>query len=495
MAREREFTFSDEKWDKMEQKLDEFHARKRYNRLLWATVLPLLGLLGALGFVIGQLRETQHSLLELKQEVQLSRSSQMGNVATVDSLHTGRLIQKDTVYQHIVVKRYDTIFQTVVQRTLSEAELKPKEEDKVFQTSKIESAVVSGAIPSSQKALPVPHVSSNDKKPSLDSANGQVQMPPLSISSDKERVPFTHTPVAPTKVDTSLHKITANEPLTNETLPKNTDSLSLRRSSFGKGVLSDSISDKTDSLSRSAVAMTHSADSNRVTLPVKEAETIPPLSNMEEKKAETTTETAPKPIIKPLKWGRLETGLSMGVASMAHRNVSMQKGFSSGIKLHWLLGERFKIIGETQFLSLNYSLDSLTRYFDVPTVNPPTLNDVLTGLETDQKFGQVALGVQYDVMRRRLRPFVGLSLVGEWALDGKYAFLFTNSLTNKNTVVLARRHRSDFNNLYTRMNVGLSYPMSKHWQLQIEGSMDAPFERDMSSRPIGQFKGSVLYRF
>ena len=123
MAEERDFPFSDEKWDKMEQKLEDFTAQKRYYRLLWAMALPFVGLLGLLFFVVGQLQDTKRTLLDLKQEVQQLQTEKTDTSIGKNTFQKGSVIEKDTVYQHIIIKRYDTIFQTVVQRSLSEAQL------------------------------------------------------------------------------------------------------------------------------------------------------------------------------------------------------------------------------------------------------------------------------------------------------------------------------------------------------------------------------------
>ena len=101
----------------------------------------------------------------------------------------------------------------------------------------------------------------------------------------------------------------------------------------------------------------------------------------------------------------------------------------------------------------------------------------------------------YDLTRSRLRPYGGVSAVGELELEEKYEFRFTNTLTNTTITVPNKRLKNDFNLLYARLNIGFSYPFLKKLKLQVEGSYDVPIDDKTLFDALWQVKGAVLYRF
>ena len=120
----KDFPFSDAKWQKMAQNFDAFQAKRR-KRLLWAWLaLPLLGLFVLLGWGSWSLYKSQSDIYNLTQEVKMLRQEKLA-VSTDPSVNAAKstlssVIKSDTVYHHVVVKRYDTIFQTVVRREVSD---------------------------------------------------------------------------------------------------------------------------------------------------------------------------------------------------------------------------------------------------------------------------------------------------------------------------------------------------------------------------------------
>ena len=483
MAEERDFPFSEDKWDKMERKLDDFHAQKRYERLVWASALSFVGLLGVLLFVVSQLRDTKSTLSDLTQKVQKLHDAQPP--VFTDSVRKDTPIQRDTVYHHVIVRRYDTIFQTVVQRGLSETGFKNMDIDKAITHSKTHASVIDLPLSSSEKTdLGIQNSNNNDKttKPVNDSPSNEIVNinPEVGKQPTDKQAPKSEIGILKLKIDTlSADK----QALKSEIgIPKSeSDTLSADKPA-PKSEISIPKSE-IDTLSADKPAPKSEID-------IPKPEIVPPGSIVEEKASNQR-----KPILKPLNLNGYEIGLSSGSAFIGDKDIKHQMGYSVGLRGGVGLGQRFKVVGEAQFIGSHYKLNNFSTRKDIPTVNPPTVNDELSSIQVQQSGGRVFLGVQYDVTRSRLRPYVGVGAVGAFDIEEKYRFKFINRLTNEGTVMAAKNRSQDFDDVYWRVSAGVSYPIFKKLKVQLEGSFDAPFDHKRYNKPLLQLKGAVLYRF
>lgn len=456
MAEERDFPFSEDKWDKMERKLDDFHDRKRYERLAWASALSFAGLLGVLIFVASQLQDTKSNLANLTQAIQQSPIAKQPFL--LDSIQKGSVIKRDTVYHHIIVKRYDTIFQTVVQRPLSQVDVnrpKDKNNDSILnEKGSIEANITI------KKPQIVTSIQNGNQV--TDSSNAYTHTGRLIDSSNQKPI-------------VQLQDTSQNEPLLAERGFNNSNTTPIN-----KILAKDNTQMRIEKISE--VEKNEKMDSVAIG--------VPPLSIGEEKAANQR-----KPILKPLNLNGYEIGLSSGSAFIGDKDIQQQMGYSAGFRGSVGLGQRFKVVGEAQLVGSHYKLKDFSSRSDIPTVNPPTANDDLSSIQVRQSSGRVFLGVQYDMTRSRLRPFVGVGAVGAIGIEEKYRFKFINRLTNEGTVMSAQNRSKDFDEVYWRVSAGLSYPILKKLKVQMEGSFDAPFNHKHDYQPLLQLRGAVLYRF
>jgi hypothetical protein len=496
MAEERDFPYSDEKWDKMEKQIDNFKAQKRQIRFMWALSLPFLGLLGLLFFMTKQLNQTQSSLHDLMQEVQLLRSEKP--IEPTPSVQTSR---NDTVYHHIIVKRYDTVFQTVVQRTLSERSTNSnnvetiilnnkKAEHETFVQKPTTLLVQPKSITSSIKVEDKTQnkiVFGENKVPIFEKTTKNQLFVPLDISikdTAKVIVPIGLKDNNIEKQDTALtiSPLDAHSVITTE-----------------RGNISEKESIKT---SISIVPQGNISEKwdTTLTAPSLDAHSIvtrgrDSISNKKIEEATDKTAEMHKPILKPIKLSGYEIGLSSGVAFIGNNDILRQMGYTLGARGTIGLGQRLKIVGDAQYLALSYDLDKLTGQHDIPTVSPPTPDDELKEIKVEQPTLHFALGLQYDLTRSRLRPFVGVGAVGELKLEESFNFQFKNRLTKEDIFVRTRRDENAFNMPYLRFNTGVAYPIFKKLKVHLEGNYDIPFETKKAFKPLWQVKGVVLYRF
>jgi hypothetical protein len=449
MAEERDFPYSDEKWDKMEKQIDNFKAEKRQRRLLWTLALPFLGLLGLLLFMAGQLNETQRTLQDLTKEIQHLRSEKPLLLSNLDSFQRKTILKSDTVYHHIIVRRYDTIFQAVVQRTLSEV-------------------------------LP------NKDNFKLNSPNNSVL--------GKEKVDIKTPTQTLTTVSIQPNSIIENKEIQgnkqNDIILLGNKETIIKKADTSQTALPLSILGK-DSIKLPPVITSKENISEKIDTTI----AAPPLSISTEKTQKTTEKRKWLPILKPIKLSGYEIGFLGGTAFIGNDDVVRQTGYVMGARGTIGLGERFKIVGDAQYLALSYDVDKLTRQHDIPTINPPTINDELKEIKIEKSAFHFGLGLQYDLTRSRLRPFVGVGAIGELKLEEIFDFQFKNKLTKEDISVRTKRHEDDFNLPYLRLNAGFAYPVFNKLNVQLEGSYDVPFDNKRAVQPLWQVKGAVFYRF
>lgn len=442
----KDFTFTEEKWDKMERNLEAFQAKRRWQRLaLWLS-LPLLALVGLLAWGSWALFQTQKSLHDLTEEVQILRQEKNAfnippsvSEPNLASETPKTVIKSDTVYHHVVVKRYDTIFQTVVQRDIRGISLKEenflKLKNDYAETIFRNKVVAENRLKSSENdSIKTNYEIKSDKITTT---------PPLSISTNQEK------------------KIAEKTEISQEKTVENTNTpLSILTNSEKK------IAEKTEISQEKTTEMPIEAQKNKRL-----------------------------PIIKPLKIGGYEVGLSSGIAFVGGRNILHQEGGTMGIKGGILLNKRLKIVGELQRLGLNYEVSNFNNSLDIPVISPPTTNDVLKRVYTEQSYMQYSVGLQYTLMQKKLQPYIGLSFLGRSKMKEKFDYQFRNTITGEDSFIKTMRGKPNFEGIFLRPQMGVEYPIFRKFRVQLEGSSDINFGKTRQFKPIFQLKGAILYRF
>jgi hypothetical protein len=448
-----DFNFTEQKWGKMEKHLDAFHAEKGRKRLLTWLLLPLLALVGLLTWGGWLLHDAQKHISELTQEVHhLSIEKQISVPPSVISL------KSDTVYHHIVVRRYDTIFQTVVQNVVgkfisrSDVSLAGNKFSDYNENEKIEGK-------KSEKPAAKSDSASTPHFPSLQDLE--------SVSSKQKD--STKTVIVEISKQENLKKtdsLTTNPPL---------DAVSFITT--GR----DSIKDKNDEKVVSDAKKAYKTEEK-------------PLENKENVEKSLEKEKR-KPLIKPINIEGYELGFIGGLASQYRPNIVQQSGFSVGARGGVYIGNRLKIVGETQYLFLSYEADKITPDLDIKLITPPTLNDTFQSVKVKQPYWQYALGVQYLLSESRLKPYIGINVLGQSKLKEQFEYEYLNAPTNTPVFVQTVRKEKLFQVPFIRFQVGASYPLFSKINAQIEGSYDVKLDNATQFKPLWQVKTGLLYRF
>ena len=485
-----DFPFSDDKWDKMKNHLNTHIEAKRRRRLgAWLSI-PLLALLGSLGFMGWSLHNSQQDIRSLTAEIKTLHLEKEASVSP--SVST---VKSDTVYHHVVVRRYDTIFQTVVRRDFSDgttikSDVSPSKTKIIGENKVPKKTTTITDVPKNSSSQMPNSVSKNEM------GKGNEGLKTDFTQKEEEKKVLGTTPASN---DTIL---SANKKRLTETV--NNDAISqkspLNNTSENKNANDSS---KTTITQSDSLQINTNTPINKETTDSK-FEVQDPLSKKEEKAEKGSEIDEPvlekqvkkrPPIIKLIKMGGYEVGVSGGIAAIDGKDILHQNGFSTGIRGGILLGNHFKIVGEAQFLTLNYEVNKLTGERDIPVINPPTANDVFHEVRVEQLYWQYALGLQYVFGNKRLKPYIGTSLVGQSKMEEKFEYQFQNRVTREDVFVRTKRHDDSFQLPIMRLNVGAEYPIWRKIQAQIEGSYDVKVNNIPQFKPLWQLKAAVLYRF
>jgi hypothetical protein len=503
----KDFRFTEAKWGKMEGKIVAFEAEQRLRRLLMWLCVPLLALIGFSVWEGRALHTAQNDLVRLTEEVKTLRTeNRVGGPPSVfspnlTSQNSQTVVKNDTIYRHVVVKRYDTIFQTVVQRVLSD--VTPSKQEVLFSIKQSNTGTV---------------VSGNDAKSPeiIENTLKKVENTAVSTTAlaEKENTILKNNNAKPTE-----HTATETTAIVEKenTIAKNNDAKPTEKAATETPIIAEkdkTVSENNDIKPIETAVLT---EKTGIKPPPKAIETDSPQTtdplSIKPEKQPTTVVAATKtllgklvekvgkqeekllPIIKPLKNIGFEIGVSGGLAMIDGRNIVRQDGFTAGARVGILLGKRWKIVGETQFLDLNYDVDKISSNQDIPTVAPPTPNDVFNIVRLEQPYIHYSVGLQYVLLQKTLKPYLGLSLLGQSKLEEKFVHHFKNQVTREDVFVKTQRRNHRFEAPFLRLQMGAEYPIFKKLKGQLEGSYDVQLNHVPQFEPTYQLKGGVLYRF
>lgn len=425
----KDFPFTEAKWQKMEGRLDSYLSERRHKRRWVLILLPLLALVGLVGKGGWVLHEAQRNIQDLTAEVKALRLEKQTlnfdpSVSKTNAAPKS-ITKTDTMYRRIVVKRYDTVFQTIVVRR----ELKPE--------STINDKAKGGENVSALPTLV--------KNTSVNSINNDSKTTRNALLTEKDNI---KEGLKPTSADLAQ--------INNE---KKSD-----------------VAAKVDSLS---IKKENPIETAETTLKIKD--------DLEKKKV--------LPIIKPIRSPKYEIGVSSGLVVLDGQNVLQQKAYSVGGRGGILLNKHLKIVAEAQYLTLNYEIDKISESNDVPTISSPAKNYVLKQVSVEQPYWHYALGLEYALGNKRLKPFVGLSVFGQTKLEEKFEYQFESLRKRSDVFIYKDRNEDAFITPFLRLRTGAEYPIYRKIKAQAESSYDIKVRDAPQFQKLWQLKGAVLYRF
>ncbi|MBL7818905.1 MAG: hypothetical protein JNL70_28150 [Saprospiraceae bacterium] len=475
---EKDFLFTEGDWQTMERQIDVAQAARRRRWLWLGASLLLLPLFGLLGWNSWALYKAQSTIDGLAQEVKTLRQEKETTVTTpsVFKPNEGQqtTTKSDTVYHHIIVKRYDTIFQTVVRRDLSDAAPSVRQDVSTsFQKGKTETTVSQTVTENSVK--PKTTVSKQPKQ------EEKVLEKP-AVSTEKTDIIAKNEEAKPIDKPISIEKETLKDSEKNAVTQPVAD--------YNKAILENK---KDTTIAKQPLRDTFGIFSQKK-IETQKAPKSPQLTEKTLEKPAENEKTRRLPIIKPIKIAGYDIGVSSGLAIIDGQDILRQDGFSIGGRGSILLGERWKVLGEVEYVALSYEVSKITG-LDIPTIAPPTANDELKEVRVEQPYWHYSLGLQYALTKTRLKPYIGVSALGQSKLEEKFEYQFENKLTKEDVFVKTMRNDNSFQMPFLRLQAGAEYPIFGKIKAQVETSYDVNIGNVQQFKPLWQVKGAVLYRF
>jgi Outer membrane protein beta-barrel domain len=461
---EEDFQFTEHKWGKMEKHLDGYLATRRRGYFWWLLSIPFLGLFWLLN-------SAQKDIQNLTSEIRSLKEAKVA-IAPPSSLSS---IKNDTIYKHIVIKRYDTIYQTVVRReVLNSNDVAYRIEKPILKNNTIDNTKADVII------TPKSNKSEGNK---LDTANATIEAQNIAHSNLNSQPSNPSTPLS----------ILGKKQLFDTTISKK-DSVKdfEKRADITEKTNTDSLkNEKTQTDSSKNIVVTATLEDNK-----QDTVSQSKIVEKEDKKGVNISKKL-LPILKPMRLSAYEVGATSGWATIGGDNISNQGGYSLGVKAGVGLGNHFKIVGETQYIGLGFETNRLNDRLNIPPINPPTTNDVFRNVRVEQPYIHYSLGLHYAFSIKRFKPYVGVSALGQSKLEEKFNYRFINNLTREDITIKTSRHDGAFQMSYLRTHLGVSYPILEKWSAQLEGTYDFKINDNKSKQDnsILQLKGGILYRF
>ncbi len=459
-----DFNFTEQKWGKMEKHMDSFQTEQWRKRLVAWLLLPLLTLMGVLTWGGWLLHDAHRHISDLTKEVHNLRVEKQVSVPpSVFSLKND--MKNDTVYHHVVVRRYDTIFQTVVREKQAETAIS----DADFSTIEKKNVIEKRFDKDAQKPIAIEHKDMDEplktiKEEPIKSFSQQKNDLFIEKKNDLQRV-------ADAQNNGQKDSIKIDIPIISKVdTPIKTDSS-----------ITDTPLSKND---EKAIQKAQIVDKN-------EGNAVENIENSE-KSLENQKRT---PILKPIKIAGYELGILGGSAYRNRPSIVQQNGFSVGVRGRVLIDEKWKIVGDIQYLFLSYETDKITPDLNIKIITPPTPNDSLDGVKVKQPYWQYAIGLQYVLSEKKLKPYMGVSLLGQSKMQEEFEYEYLNTVSNTPVFVQTVSKEKAFQLPFLRLQLGATYPLWQKINAQLEGSYDVKLGDNQQFKPLWQIKTGILYRF
>ena len=477
------FAFADANWEVMEKNLQNYYVRQNQKRRWLWLLLPLLLLLG---FAVGSVY-TVHSLQskmnDFNAQLQKIKSLKSEDTAEekIKSLknESTTFVKHDTIYHHVVVKRYDTIYRTII---IENAKLNN------FSTQAETTSVSQNSFTTSKNIFSLPENSDSLRSNILENnffkkKNKKISESNLSDTlifkaENKPETVFENTLAGVTKNNSSEINNSENENLLNH--PKK-DSI--------QDATQQLLLSKQDSLKNLALIK---LVSNSV-IKVNEKKIIDSAHN--KKILAQINELQPLKI-EPVKTKkRFEIGISVGVAAYSGDSIVRQSGYSVGVRGNYIISKKFKLVADVQVAESDYQKNTIYYTKDVPYISAPTKYDVFSTVYCDQTFLNYGIGLQYSFTEnKRINPYVRLDVTGQSKINEQFDYRFINGY-QKETAVVTTRKDAVIKFPFLRLNVGAQFQLSQKISAQFESSYDVKLNSDVFSKSFLQLRGIVLYQF
>lgn len=431
------FSFNESKWTRMLRILESYQSLRNRRNLLLLLLIPLLLLAGIIGWGGYTLNTSQKTIAKLEQQVENLSVKSLNRDLNGKQLKEQLFEMDDTIYRHHVIIIYDTIYKL---KQIAGTQKNLDHNIVNFDLSQVEPGQMKSH---SNESISIPSA----EKEAIVRTDVSNLVEPISLIADNKSGGNAFDD--PTLADNLQVKWEIN------LLPT-------------RGV-------------RPILHIKY--------IPIRHPELA--ISSKLNQKSNSNWIAQ----VKPLTYSGVEVGLLGGLGFSRNTTGTNQSGFNLGGQAALIFSNRFRLVGGLQSLELSYRLNTLSGNHNLPVITPPSLNDVFKQVVIHQPNLNFSLGLQYELTRSRLRPYLGISLLAQVKKEELYEFLFENKISEEDILI-----RTSFGENTTywpliRLQAGVNYSLFEHLNFCLEGIYDPKMYSLNGFNPLGQFKMGLVYNF
>ena len=193
----------------------------------------------------------------------------------------------------------------------------------------------------------------------------------------------------------------------------------------------------------------------------------------------------------------LKLGVGSSLLRVIRNQGENKRGFTAGLDAEINFGNQVSMFLGGEYLRVHYELEEEDDISAYPVVEPENEQDALHSLRVNSNYLQIPFGVKYSFSSyRAFKPYLGIGVVARRAIrkELNYEFLsvFEEYYINRNY------QNNEFAINTLRGKLGFDYQFHKHWNLYLEGTYDHDFRlstADFEKVKYLNIRTGILYNF
>ncbi|HRI59398.1 MAG TPA: outer membrane beta-barrel protein [Saprospiraceae bacterium] len=169
-------------------------------------------------------------------------------------------------------------------------------------------------------------------------------------------------------------------------------------------------------------------------------------------------------------------GVTAGTVWPQVSGAQSSPGFTGGLAGQVAFGEHIRLTGEFRWSRNWFKIKNGDQNTpDIPTLTPPTPDDVLEYVQVKQPSLEYALGLRYQLRpEQKLQPYLALAWAGANTLEQTLQYEFHNPMTETETLVeLPYTEQNVFRSRW-QFGVGMEWPFGKRLAAGAEAFWQSP---------------------
>lgn len=190
-------------------------------------------------------------------------------------------------------------------------------------------------------------------------------------------------------------------------------------------------------------------------------------------------------------------GVEGSLLKLIHNEGANQKGFTAGLTTEINFGSNFSLFVGGEYLKLQYQLEEGADISAYPIVEPENGQDAFYYLRVNSNYLQIPFGFKYRFGRdRAFKPYLGIGAIARKPVRKELNYEFLSAFSE---YYINRNYTNDTFTINTlRGKLGFEYRLHKHWNFYLESTYDHDFRLspvDFDKVKYFNLKTGILYNF